>query len=169
MNFELNDLKIPILGRLDFIQSYEMIGGTITKRMQSGRAIKQTHFNKIRTVLSGQGWLPVGLDGLNYSEPQTLKCAAPRAISSTVNEFTIPSARRGDYGFEPRGYALVACDLVETIIILNTDIVTLDIIQGATSYQVHYYPELLVFAEPPQIQGNMSGAEFSWTLTCEEV
>jgi len=36
--------------------------------MQSGRAIKQTHYRKLRTSLSGQGWVPAGLDGLDYSQ-----------------------------------------------------------------------------------------------------
>lgn len=169
MNFELGGISIPIRAGLEFSQSYEMIGGTVTQRMQSGRAIKQTHFNKIRTSLSGQGWLPAGLDGLDYSVPQLLKCAAPKSISSLANQMTVPAARRSDVGFEPRGYALVAGELVMTDITMNADVASLVTVPGASTYHVHYYPELLVFAEPIQTQGNMTGAEFSWTLTCEEV
>ncbi len=169
MNFELGGITIPINAGLEFSQSYEMSGGTVTQRMQSGRAIKQTHFNKLRTVLSGQGWVPAGLDGLDYSIPLLLRCAAPRSVSSTNTQFTIPVSRRHDFGFEPKAYAVVLGNLVETEITLNVDIVTLDVVSGAHIYQVHYYPEMLVFTESPQVQGNMTGAEFSWTLTCEEV
>lgn len=35
-------------------QSYELIGGTVIQRMQSGRAIKQTHFSKLRTTVFSQ-------------------------------------------------------------------------------------------------------------------
>ncbi len=169
MNFKLGGISIPVNAGLEFSQSYEMIGGTVTQRMQSGRAIKQTHFNKLRTVLSGQGWVPAGLDGLDYSTPLLLKCVAPRSVSSTNTQFTIPANRRNDPGFEPKAYAVVSGSLVETEITLNADIASLDAVPGALTYQVHYYPEILVFAEPPQTQGNMTGAEFSWTLTCEEV
>ncbi len=169
MNFKLGGISIPVNAGLEFSQSYEMIGGTVTQRMQSGRAIKQIHFNKLRTVLSGQGWVPTGLDGLDFSTPLLLKCAAPRSVSSTNTQFTISTNRRHDSGFEPKAFAVVSGNLTETEITLNADIVNLDTVTGALTYQIYYYPEILVFAEPPQVQGNMTGAEFSWTLTCEEV
>lgn len=168
MNFVLGGIQIPILARLEFTQTYELIGGTVTQRMQSGKAIKQTHFNKLRTVLSGQGWMPAGLDGLDYSNPLLLKCAAPRCISNTNPQFTIPSARRTDLEFTPKGYLLLNGELLETAITIQTDIVRFDSVPNAL-YQVHYYPEILVFVDPPQTQGNMASAEFSWSLTCEEV
>jgi hypothetical protein len=146
--------------------------GLLGKRMldtADSVAIKQTHFNKLRTVLSGQGWVPAGLDGLDYSIPLLLKCAAPRSVSSTNTQFTIPANRRNDSGFEPKSFAVVSGNLTETEITLNADIVNLDTVTGALTYQIYYYPEILVFAESPQVQGNMTGAEFSWTLTCEEV
>ncbi|MFO1259096.1 MAG: hypothetical protein U1E78_11895 [Gammaproteobacteria bacterium] len=68
MNFILDNISMPISAMLYFSQTYESIGGAVTHRMQSGRAVKQTHFNKLKTVLSGQGWVPAGLDGLNYAE-----------------------------------------------------------------------------------------------------
>jgi hypothetical protein len=114
MNFQINNITIPIQSSLDFSQTYESIGGSVTHRMQSGRAIKQTHYKKLRTVLSGQGWVPTGLEALNYGEPLLLKCAAPRAISSHSNQLTLPSARRTDPGFEPRGYAVIRGELQET-------------------------------------------------------
>lgn len=137
--------------------------------MQSGRAIKQTHFSKLRTSLSGQGWVPAGLDGLDYSSPLLLKCAAPRCISSQNHQIAIPAVRRNDRGFEPKGYALIEGELIETAVLFQANIANLRIVPEADIYQVHYYPELMVFAEPSQVQGNMAGAEFSWALTCEEL
>ena len=169
INFVIGEIRIPLKAGLEFTQTYEPIGGTSTLRTQSGKAIKQTHFNKLKTVLSGRGWVPAGLDGLDYSQPLLLKCVAPRSISSLNSSITIPTARRSDTGFEPIGYVLVGGELIQTSLNLSADIATLDPIPGAISYQVQYYPEIMVFAGPPQIQNNVYGAEFSWTLTCEEV
>jgi hypothetical protein len=137
--------------------------------MQSGRAIKQTHFRKLRTVLSGQGWDPMGLDDLDYADSLLLRCATPRSIGSRQPQFTLVGNRRSDPGFEPQGYALLAGYLVPTALQIKGDIAQLQKVQGALSYQVHYYPEIWVFAEPPQVQGNITDATFSWSLTCEEV
>lgn len=169
MNFELAGINHAIKAGLEFNQTYEMLGGSVTHRMQSGKAIKQTHYNKLRTVLSGRGWIPVGLDGIDYSTPQLLKCALPRVISNTQAQFTIPNARRSDPGFTPKAFALISGYLVDAELNMNADIAMITPVAGAIGYQVHYYPELMVFAEPQQVQGNLSGAEFSWTLTCEEV
>lgn len=167
--FEIGGISIPVKAGLEFSQTYEVIGGTVTQRMQSGRAIKQSHFSKLKTVLSGQGWLPAGLDGLDYSQPLMLKCAMPRSLSSQSSQITIPSSRRNDNGLEPTGFALVTGHLIQTQITINSNIAILDEVAGALLYHVHYYPEIYVFADPPQIQGNMTGAEFSWALTCEEI
>jgi hypothetical protein len=169
LNFQLGGVSIPIQAGLEFSQTYEPIGGSVLHRMQSGRAVKQTHYKKFRTSLSGQGWVPAGLDGLEYSEPLILKCAAPRSVSSESYEILIPSTRRNDPTFEPKGYALVKGHLIETNIIMQEDTAILDPVRYALSYQVHYYPEILVFAESPQVQSHITGAEFSWSLTCEEV
>lgn len=169
MNFQLGGISIPIQAGLEFSQTYEAIGGNVLHRMQSGRAIKQTHYKKLRTSLSGQGWVPTGLDGLEYSESMILKCAAPRSISSESYQIVIPSYRRNDPGFEPKGYALVKGHLIETTLVMQEDIAILNPVGYALSYQVHYYPQILVFAEPPQVQSNITGAEFSWSITCEEV
>lgn len=168
MNFEIGGITAPILAALDFSQTYESIGGSVTHRMQSGRAIKQTHFKKLRTVLSGQGWVPAGLDNLNYDEPLLLKCAAPRTVSSKSNQLTLPASRRADTGFEPKGYALINGELREVPIKIQANIATLDPVADAACYQVQYYPEIMVFSEPLQSQVNLSGAEFVWSLICEE-
>lgn len=141
----------------------------MVQRMQSGRAIKQTHFSKLRTVLSGMGWSPVGLDGLDYSKPLLLKCAVPQGVTSLNTQIFVTAKRRRDPGFEAKGYGLVNGQWAETSTNIGANIVELIPVEFATLYQVVYYPEILVFAEPPHVQGNVSGAEFSWSLSCEEI
>lgn len=169
MNFQLGGLTIPIQAGLEFSQTYEPIGGSVLQRMQSGRAIKQTHYRKLRTSLSGQGWVPAGLDGLDYSQALLLKCAAPRSLSSESNKIVIPSLRRTDERFEPKGYALVRGHLIETGLEMQEDVAILEPVRFALSYQVYYYPEIFVFADAPQVQNNMTGVEFSWSLIGEEI
>jgi len=169
MNFILNNIHIPIKAGLDFTQSYEAIGGTSILRMQSGRAVKQSHYTKIRTELRGRGWVPTGLEGLNYSETMLLKCAAPRVVSSTSNIMTIPASRREDIGFEVKAFAIVGGELLAVELDLDSNIARIKETPGAVNYQVHYYPELMVFAEPIKVSANIYGAEFSWSLICEEI
>ncbi|MFO1259094.1 MAG: hypothetical protein U1E78_11885 [Gammaproteobacteria bacterium] len=98
-----------------------------------------------------------------------LKCAAPRAILSVSNKVVIPAARRDDHGFEPKGYAIVNGEMIETGCRLEANITILEPIADAACYQVQYYPEIMVFAEPLQVQAIVTGSEFAWSLVCEEI
>lgn len=167
--FELGGYPIAIKAGLEFSQSYETLSGTAIHRMQSGRAIKQTHFKKLKTVLSGKGWVPTGLEHLDYSKPLLLKCAVPLSITSALCQLILPVASRNDMRYTPTGFALIGGKLLETNLSIQGNIVNLESVNDAKYYQVHYFPELLVYAEPPQIHGDVSGSEFTWSLTCEEV
>lgn len=167
--FELGGHSLAIQSSFEFAQTYETIAGTVIQRMQSGKAIKQTHFKKLKTVLSGKGWVPTGLDNLDYSKALLLKCSVPQSISSKANQILLPNGRRNDSGYTPTAFGLVNGHLIETKLIIEVDLAILDRVKDAMSYQVHYYPELFVFAEPLQVHGNVTGAEFSWSITCEEV
>lgn len=167
--FELGGFPIHIKAGLEFSQSYETISGTAIHRMQSGRAVKQTHFKKLKTVISGKGWVPTGLDNLDYSIPLWLKSAVPLSISSNLQQLLLPYIARNDVGYSPKGFALVDGELIESKLVIDGRLVTLEYVDDTLSYQVHYYPELLVYAEPPQVHGNVTSSEFSWSITCEEV
>lgn len=167
--FELGGCSIAICAGIEFSQSYESINGTMLFRTQSGKAVKQTHFIKLKTVLQGKGWMPTGLDSLDYSNPLLLKCAVPLSLGSKSNKILLPVNRRNDVGYATKGYGLVDGNLIESKLIIEDDFAILARLNHAASYQIQYYPELLVYAEPPQVHGNITSAEFSWSLTCEEV
>ncbi|MBS0289833.1 MAG: hypothetical protein JSS07_07370 [Proteobacteria bacterium] len=78
MNFQLGGITIPILAGLEFTQTYEPIGGSVLQRMQSGKAIKQTHYRKLRTTLSGQGWVPAGLRWFRLFTTFNIKMCNPK-------------------------------------------------------------------------------------------
>lgn len=177
MWFELGGIRVPIESVLDFEQGYESIGGTALLRFMSGGAVLQTYWQKLRTTLSGAGWWPPGLDGLDYDAPLTLKCAAPRAIRAAVAAIALPAARRTDAGFVPIGHAVVpgasvgvsGGDLVPTAVSIAANLATLTPVTGAIGYQITYWPQLIVFATPPATQADLPGAAHRWSLTAEEV
>ncbi len=168
-SFEIGEVSIPITAGIELSQTYELIGGTIIHRMQSGKAIKQSHFRKLKTVLAGKGWIPTGLDELDYSKPLLLKCATPLSISNKNNQIVLSARYRTDTCYFPKSFGLVNGHLIETKLIIEGSSAMLEHVSNAKLYQVHYYPELYVYAEPPQVHGNVTSAELAWSITCEEV
>ncbi len=81
----------------------------------------------------------------------------------------IPSNRRSDSGFEPKAYAILVGKLVEIPHKIQADLLIIEGRTVAALDQIQNYPEIMVYAEVPQVQCNVSGAEFSWSLTCEEI
>ena len=60
-------------------------------------------------------------------------------------------------------------DLVPTALSLSGDTATLTPVTGAVAYQVTYWPQITVMADPPQMEGALSDAQHRWTLRAEEV
>lgn len=168
--FELGGVSVPIQANVEFSQDYEVLSASTLVRMMSGAAVKQTAWSgKLKTTLSGSGWMPVGLDGLDYSSPMVLKCAAARVVGSASNAIAIPSARRVDLGFESYGYAVVRGERVDSPVVLVGDVATVAVVASASHYGVAYYPQLTVYASAPDDSSDLSGADFSWSLEAEEI
>jgi len=175
--FEIGGLKVAVESALEFSQTYEPIGGRSRLRTMGGGAVQQVWWSKQRTVLSANGWWPPGLDGLDYDGPLTLLCAVPRTVQAAGNVIALPSARRTDAGYTPQGYAIVrgqspqvgGGDLVPTTLGLAGDVATLGTVAGAVGYHVAYWPALTVLADPPTVEGDVTGAAHRWSLTAEEV
>lgn len=165
---EIGGLVIPVEAAGDIEQTFETIGGSTLLRMMNGAAKKQTHWRKLRTRISGAGWTPPGLAGLDYDVPLLLKSCASRALQSTGNVIAVPAARRTDSGYTPTGFAIVAGRYVPTPLSLASNTATLTAVTGAQGYGVRYWPELTVYAEFSESNRAM-GASWSWQLTAEEV
>ncbi|MCP4342183.1 MAG: hypothetical protein GY799_25705 [Desulfobulbaceae bacterium] len=137
--------------------------------MGDGATVRQTlsgHVGKLRSTISGQGFIAAGISGLDYTQSMVLKCAKPRMISSATNVIDIPAARRADDA--PVGFAIVDGEQVSTPLNIVTDTATLTIVSGATAYQVEYVPEITVLAKLDEGFGT-SGGRHTWSLTCVEV
>lgn len=167
--FELAGIEVPVFSVINFNQTYSQIGGETVLRMQSGTAIKQVHWSKIATTITGSGTIPPGLLGLDYSVSMVLKCAAKRAYTSVSNVITLPAARRTDPEHAPRGFGMVDRELVATTISIVGDDATMGGVAGAQYYVVHYWPQLTVFASPPEEAMDINGAANNWSLEAEEV
>lgn len=164
----IGGLRVAFDSAYTLTQSYTEIGGSTLHRMLNGAGVKQQHWSKLRTVISGSGRVPIGLNSLDYTSPIEIQCMAAMSLSSSsTNVFTLPAARRSDWA--PVGYALVDGRLVRTSCAVATNTATLGTVSGASGYQVLYWPTLTVYAGKPTISYNGRAADGGWSLEAEEV
>lgn len=168
-NFQIGNCVIELPQAINFEQTYEEFGGVVTHRMMSGAAIRQTNWSKLRTTLTGDGFLPPGLHGVDWKSSQTLKCGTTRSLASTSNVITLPAARRTDAGYTPTAMALKAGWWQPTPVEVAANVATCTAVSGATNYMVEYYPQLTVFIDPPSITMDRMAGKYRWTINAEEV
>jgi hypothetical protein len=177
---ELGGVVIPITSAHSFSQTYAPLGGSVVLRMLDGGAVKQQHWEKIRTGISGEGVLPPGIENLSFKDPLVLKCGAVRGTTSvSPTGIAIPVERRSDAGFLPEGFAWVPDTSepslgawVSTSIVINAgppDTADLGAVAGATQYRITYFPEITVFADPPEVETDVHGKAVSWSIDAEQV
>lgn len=151
-------------------QEYRPLGvGSQGLRMLSGTAIKQTHFSKLATRISGSGWAPAALAGMDWSASFSISCIEPRSIHSASNVATMPTARRSDFTGSVLARAVVAGLLVDTPVVVVTNTATATAVSGATSYQFLYWPTMTCFSDGPTESVDVEQGVYSWTIDAEEV
>lgn len=165
---EIGGLVIPVQAAGDIEQTFEDIGGSKLHRMLNGAGLKQTHWRKIRTRISGTGWVPPGLAGLDYDAQLVLKSCSARALQAVGNVIAVPAARRTDTGYEPTGYAIVNGRYVSTPLALVSNTATLTAVTGAQGYGVKYWPQFTVYAAFSESNRAM-GSSWTWQIEAEEV
>jgi hypothetical protein len=178
--FELGGIVCPITAAMTLNMDYSPLGGSVVLRMLDGGAVKQQHWEKLAVAISAEGVLPPGLENLSYKDPLVLKSAAARGTTSvSPTGIGIPTERRVDAGFTPEGFGWVPDvdeptlgSWVSTSIVINTgppDTADLGVVAGATQYRVTYFPEITVFADPPEVTNDVHGKAISWTINAEQV
>lgn len=166
-NLILGGVEVAFDASHQISQTYETLGGRTLLRTLDGTGVLQRQWVKLRTVIRGEGRLPDGLSGLDYSASLTLSCMAPISLwSATPTGLSLPAARRSDWA--PHGYAIVAGRQVATPISIATHAVTFTAVAGATGYVCAYYPSLTVYAEPPRLSFNGRGPAAGWEIVAEE-
>jgi hypothetical protein len=103
--------RIPIRAGLKVSQTYEQLGGRQLFRARTGKARLQSHWSKVKTVLSGSGWNVMPFAGIDQTAVHTLDCVTARALQSHLPLFTLPALRPD---VPPRGFAVIAGELVPT-------------------------------------------------------
>lgn len=162
---KLNGIELPIhVGVAS--QRYEPIGGSVKLRMHSGKGVKQTHFSKLAITISGSGWMPVGLAGLDVGVPVDLWCFQPRSILTTALVVTIPGAIRPDDA--PWVLAYVAGEWVPVVSSTASGVVTITQHPDAIQYAVYWLPRLTVLLDAIPEDLDTTAASYSWQITGEE-
>lgn len=149
-------------------QTYRQIEGATLHRMLNGAGVKQHHWGKLATTISGDGWSPAALAGVDWSASFEILCVQPRAVHSATVTATLPAARRSDLAINVFAFAVVAGQLVSTPVSVATNTATCTAVSGATSYQVYYYPKIQSYSSGPTETLDMTGAAYSWSLEAEE-
>lgn len=148
-------------------QSYEPLTGSQLQRMANGAAFKQEHWRKLKTTITGRGWLNPDLAGIDWSASVVIDCIAPRAIHSATTGATLPTARRSDAA--PYAFAHVNGEKVATPCSVVGDAATATAVTGATGYSFNYFPSLTCYCDGPSPeQLDQQAGEFSWQLVAEE-
>lgn len=167
----LNALIIPNRAALDLDQTYEPMGGESILRTMSGTGIKQVTWSRLRTTISGGGWSPPGLGGIDTTLQQSVACIIPRTvIANDSRQATLPAARRSDAGAEPWAWAILPDgSVINTGLAMAGNLATAEEITGAVGYQILYYPLLTCWVSRPTESGVRGDATYRWEITCEEV
>ncbi len=165
---KIGTFELPVYAGLDLTQRYEPIGGETILRAVSGRGIKQMTWSRTRVTTSGGGWVPSGLETLDFTEQHALACVVPQTVPAdfATRQATLPTARRTDLGHIPYGLAeLPGGQTIEVGVTMDDDLATVDAVSGAVRYQVGYYPLLTCWVLRP----TRSGPDAAWEIISEEV
>lgn len=139
-SLKIAGIEISIIASLDLQQRIEPISGAEMRRMASGAGFKMGHWRKYRISLSGAGWAPASLNGINYDAPFEIELPFPVAFA--VGE-SLPS-----------GWAQRSAPWGERTVIDQSGV------------SVRYvYPKLTVFSDGPQ---QSHDGNPSWEMTLEQ-
>lgn len=149
-------------------QTFRKVQGSAILRMQDGTAVKQTQWEKIATHITGAGFAPPALAGVDWKTSFEISCVAPMSLYSPSNIATIPSARRTDIGDQVLAFGVVGGMNIITPVSVVGDTATATPVSGATGYKFWYYPKLTFFSFGPSERLDTAGGGNSWSIDAEE-
>jgi|SRR3990167_608569 len=144
--------------------SEEGIGGETLLRMSDGAGVIMTHWQKMAGSISGQGLMPPGLDGLDYSQPLELRTTQVNSWQGTGLVYTLTSTPRPDVA--PWAFALLGGRWRSTPCSTVDGVSTVTAVTGADAYQVWWMPVYSVKAQRPPKQQSTT---HSWSIAWEEL
>lgn len=171
ISLKIGAIAIPLRAGLDIEQSYELIGGATTLRTLDGTGIRQETWKKLRTTISGSGWLPAGISALDTSSAQLVACITPQAIvADAARQATLPAARRADAGHQPWAVALLPGGAIaSTTLAIVGNVATAAAVADAEGYLIQYFPQITALVDRPVESGSRGEASYRWEISAEEV
>lgn len=149
-------------------QSDTPLLGESVVRLSGGEGVKMTHWGRAAGSITGQGWMPPGLDGLDYSQALELRLTAQECVVGAGRAYSLKSQPRPDKA--PWAMALVGADWVDTPCCFADGLATAEIVLGASLYMIQWMPVYNVFVSKPQKNaGSSAGGSFGWTINWEEI
>jgi len=166
--FELGGLAVPLTAALNVQQRVEVFGGRSALRFATGARLNQTAWQRLRFTLTGDGWVPPALDGLNPDVTHVFKAGLPLARWSADGVVSLPPERRTDAGYAPFARAHGPAGDVLTPVTVLGHVATCVPVAGATGYSVMFYPQHTVWMEPVVQSFDRAGAAVTWDLVLEQ-
>ncbi|MFZ3185854.1 MAG: hypothetical protein WA173_17130 [Pseudomonas sp.] len=148
-------------------QSDSPLLGEAVVRMSEGAGVKMSHWSKAAGSISLAGWMPPGLDGLDYSQPLVLCLTAQECMVDVGLVFALTSMPRPDVA--PWAQALIGSDWVRAACAYAAGVATVTSVAGATLYMVQWMPTYNVFASKPPKSTSTSTGSFGSEIVWEEV
>lgn len=164
---KIDTFELPVFSSFDLAQRYEPIGGETILRTISGIGVKQMSYQKRRIITSGTGWVPSGLNGLDFSVTHDIGCVVPETLPAdfSTRSVELPDTIRIDSGHVPYGLAqMPGGQTVECSVTVDDLVATAAEVSGAVAYQIAYYPLITCWLMRP----TSSGPDHSWELVAEE-
>lgn len=148
-------------------QQYAPETGWTDVRLSQGALVRMAHWRKESITISGTGWMGAGLDGLDYTQPQELRCTAPKSVTGPGTELHITGTPRPDVA--PWAHALVGKHWVRTPVAVSGQVATCTSVPGASTYRVSWMPVFMVLCQPPAEALDSSAAAINWQFTAREI
>lgn len=141
----------------------DVLDASTLLRMSDGRGVNMHRYQKATGSIAGQGLMPPGLDGLDFTRPLELRTTQ---VSNVVGEgriYTPKSTPRPDV--PPWAFALLDGQWIKTPCTFSAGVITIAERPGAELYQACWMPVYSVFAKrPPKSQSTVH----SWSIPWEE-
>jgi len=167
MDLIIDGVEVTFISATELKQTYSPVNNGVILRMADGSAVKQTpSWGKLKTEITGSGWLPEGLSGVDFSSSVVVDCVAYRSITSSSNAIAISDTVRADT--DPTGEAYVNGQWQSVGSSWAAGTLTIDVTSGATLYQAKWFPRLTLYCDEPETETNLSDAEYSWKIYGEE-
>lgn len=141
--------------------SDEEIGGEASLRLSDGTLVTMSRWKKAAGTVSGQGLMPPGLDGLDFTAHHEFRSTQVSTAQSASLVFNLTSTPRPDKA--PWAFARIGNQWQPTPCSAVDRVVTVTPVAGASVYQVWWMAVYQVKAtRPRKNQSTAHGWSFSW-------